>query len=287
MKKKLFRPIFIGFAILIFPFNLQAGNEHLPVGARSAGMAHSSVTLSDHWSLFHNQAGLGRLKDISAGVYYENRFLVNSLSTGSLALALPTTSGTFGLSVYTFGLSNYRESKFGLAYGRMLGEKISAGLQLNYLSTVLPEAYGKYHGFTAEFGLQALLTDKITLGAHIYNVSRAKLTDKNGLEYVPTVIRIGVMYKISTKVFVTSEFQKDIDHPIIFRAGTEYQPNEKLFLRIGIASNPGNYSFGFGYKMKTISFDIAASYHQILGFTPQVGFNWGMMANSKKKTVYW
>lgn len=287
MKKVLFSPIFIGITLLIFPLHLRAGNEHLPVGARSAGMAHSSVTLSDHWSLFHNQAGLGRLKDISAGVYYENRFLVNSLSTGSLAMAMPTKSGTFGLSVYTFGLPNYRESKFGLAYGRMLGEKISAGLQLNYLSTVLPEAYGKYNGFTAELGLQALLTDKIILGAHIYNVSRAKLTDKNGLEYVPTVIRIGVMYKISPKVFVTSEFQKDIDNPIIFRAGTEYQPNEKLFLRIGIASNPGNYSFGFGYKMKTISFDIAASYHQILGFSPQVGFNWSMLSNAKKTTVYW
>jgi hypothetical protein len=287
MKKLIFIPIYIGISFLFLPITLLAGNEHLPVGARSAGMAHSSVTLSDHWSLFHNQAGLGRLKEISAGVYYENRFLVNTLSTGSLALAMPTKSGTFGLSVYTFGLSNYRESKFGLAYGRMLGEKISAGLQLNYLSTLLPEAYGKYNGFTAELGLQALLTDKIILGAHIYNISRAKLTDKNGLEYVPTVIRIGMMYKVSSKVFITSEFQKDIDHPIVFRAGTEYQPNEKLFLRIGIASNPGNYSFGFGYKMKTISLDIAASYHQILGFTPQVGFNWNMIANNKKTTVYW
>jgi hypothetical protein len=265
----------------------RGGNEHLPVGARSAGISHSSVTLSDHWSLFHNQAGLGRLKEISAGVYYENRFLVNSLSTGSIALAMPTNSGTFGLSVYTFGLTYYRESKFGLAYGRMLGEKISAGLQLNYLSTVLPEAYGKYNGFAAELGLQALLTDNIILGAHIYNISRSKLADKNGVEYVPSIIRIGAMYKVSKKVFITSEFQKDIDHPIIFRAGTEYQPNEKLFLRIGIASNPGNYSFGFGYKMKTISFDIAASYHQILGFSPQVGFNWSMSNSSKKSTVNW
>jgi hypothetical protein len=277
------------FTLLVFSlFTLlvHAGNEHLPVGARSAGMSHSSVTLNDHWSLFHNQAGLGRLKDISAGVYYENRFLVNSLSTGSFAVAAPTSSGTFGISMYTFGLTNYRESKFGLAYGRMLGEKISAGLQLNYLSTVLPEAYGRFNGFTAELGLQALLTDKIILGAHIYNISRAKLTDKNGLEYVPTVIRIGAMYKVSQKVFITTEFQKDIDHPIIFRAGTEYQPNEKFFLRMGIASNPGNYSFGFGYKMKTISFDIAASYHQILGFTPQVGFNWSMISN-KKNAVSW
>ncbi len=204
MKKLIIMPIYFGISFLFLPITLTAGNEHLPVGARSAGMAHSSVTLNDHWSLFHNQAGLGRLKEISAGVYYENRFLVNSLSTGSLAIAMPTQSGTFGLSVYTFGLSNYRESKLGLAYGRMLGEKISAGLQLNYLSTLLPEAYGKYNGFTAELGLQALLTDKIILGAHIYNVSRAKLTDKNGLEYVPTVIRIGMMYKVSTKVFKTA-----------------------------------------------------------------------------------
>lgn len=259
----------------------RSSNEHLPVGARSAGLAHSSVTFSDHWSLFHNQAGLGRLNEIAAGVFYENRFLVSSLSSGSAVFALPTNSGTFGLSVYTFGLNNYRESKFGFAYGRMLGEKLSAGLQLNYLSTVLPEAYGRFNGFTAEIGLQALLTDKIIFGAHIYNISRAKLTDKSGTEYIPSVIRLGMMYKISKKVFITAEFQKDIDHPVVFRAGTEYCPNEKFFLRMGIASNPGMYSFGFGYKMKTVSFDVATSYHQILGFTPQIGFNWGIIPNNK------
>ena len=256
-------------------------NEHLPVGARSAGMAHSSVTLNDHWSLFHNQAGLGRLKEISAGIFYENRFLINSLNSGAAVFAMPVKSGTFGLSMYSFGLTNYRESKFGLAYGRMLGEKISAGLQLNYLSTVLPEAYGKFNGFTAELGIQALLTEKIILGAHVYNISRSKLTDKNGTEYVPSAIRAGLMYKVSEKVFISSEFQKDIDHPIIFRAGAEYMPDKRFFLRMGIATNPGNYSFGFGYKVKNLSADIAASYHQILGFTPQLGFNWGILAKSQ------
>ncbi len=265
---------------------LFAGNEHLPVGARSAGVAHSSVTFADQWSVFQNQAGLGRLKEISAGVYYENRFMVNSFSTGAIAAAIPTNSGTFGVSVYTFGFTNYRESKVGLAYGRQLGEKITAGLQLNYLSTVLPESYGRFNGFTAELGLQALLTDKLILGAHLYNVSRAKLTDKDNLEYVPSILRIGLLYKISEKVLVSTEFQKDIDHPIIFKTGTEYSPNDKLFLRIGISSNPGNYSFGFGYHMKTISFDIAASYHQILGFTPQIGFNWNLSGADIKPTFW-
>jgi hypothetical protein len=225
--------------------------------------------LNDNWSAFNNQAGLGRLTDISAGVYYENKFLINSFSTGAMAAALPTKSGTFGLSVYSFSTGTYKEAKYGLAYGTRLGEKLCAGLQLNYISTVLPENYGRFNGFSAELGVQA------------------KLTEKDNLEYVPTVIRIGLQYLFSEKVFFATEVQKDIDHPIVFRAATEYHPNEKLFLRMGIATNPGNYSFGFGYKMKTLSVDVAASYHQILGFTPQIGFNWGIGAKLKNKSAVW
>ncbi len=276
-------------SLLASCFYSHATNEITPQGARSSGLANSSVTLFDVWSVFNNQAGLARVNSISAGIYYENRFLVKSLSSGSFAFALPTDYGTFGLSYYSFGTSGYRESKYGLAYGRSLGDKLNVGLQLNYLSTVLPENYGKFSGVNAELGVQAKLTDELIIGAHIYNLNRMKLPtlDDKILEYVPTIFKVGLQYKVSPKVILLSEVSKDIDNAISFRAGTEYSPNEILYIRIGVATNPSNYSFGFGYKLKSIALDISASYHQILGFTPQVGFNWNLNSSSDKSEPKW
>lgn len=279
------------FTLILFSsyLNSFSSNEITPQGARSSGLSGSSVTLFDVWSVFNNQAGLARVNSISAGLYYENRFLVKSLSAGSFAFALPTNNGTFGLSVYSFGTLGYRESKYGLAYGRSLGEKLNVGLQINYLSTVLPENYGKFSGVNAELGLQAKITDDLIIGAHIYNLNRMKLPtlDEKIIEYVPTIFKLGLQYRISEKTIIASEVSKDIENKIIFRAGTEYSPNDILYLRIGIATNPSSYSFGFGYKMKSISLDISAAYHQILGFTPQIGFNWNLSSSSEKEMTKW
>ena len=78
-------------------FFSKAGNEDLPLGARSSGMGNASVSLSDVWSAHHNQAGLGFVRDISAGAYYENRFLLKELSIKGGVVALPVKGGTFGL----------------------------------------------------------------------------------------------------------------------------------------------------------------------------------------------
>src|SRR5256885_5366971 len=97
------------FVILFFctSFHLLAADNY-PVGARSAGVANASVTCSDLWSAFHNQAGLALLKKISAGVYFENKFLLPDLSLKSFAIAVPSSKlGSFALSATMFGGSLY------------------------------------------------------------------------------------------------------------------------------------------------------------------------------------
>ncbi|MFN5370782.1 MAG: hypothetical protein ACK5B6_04895 [Bacteroidia bacterium] len=75
----------------------KAGGEFLTVGARSAGLAHASVTLGDVWSVFHNPAGIASLQRISAGVYYENRFGLPETGLRAGAVALPFGKNAFGL----------------------------------------------------------------------------------------------------------------------------------------------------------------------------------------------
>jgi hypothetical protein len=262
------------FFIISFHFS-HAWSDNYHLGGRHAGMANASVSLSDVWSVHHNQAGLGFLKKGAAGVYYENRFLLKELSLKGGAFAYPVKAGTFGLCVSSFGYANYSESKIGLAFGKAFGEKFSAGIQLDYLNTNIGENYGKRSAFAGEIGVQAKPLKNLTIGAHLFNPTRTMQDDYND-ERMPTVMRIGLDYRFSDKVFVALETEKDIDHKPVFKAGLEYIPAEVLYLRAGISTNPSQSSFGFGLKLKQFKLDFASSFHSVLGFTPQAGIVYEM-----------
>ena len=83
-------------------------------------------------------------------------------------------------------------------------------------------------------------------------------------------MRLGMAYTFSEKVFVTFEAEKDIDFKAVFKAGMEYKANDKIYLRAGIGTNPNLATFGVGVYHKGLKFDIASSYHQVLGFTPEI-----------------
>ena len=276
------RPLLL-FIILLF--NVQstlAGNENYLTGARSSGMAHASVTLYDVWSANQNQAGLAYVDQLSAGLYYENRFLLKETGIKAGVVAIPTKSGTFGVSVVNFGYKNYNEGKYGIAYGRKLGENVSAGLQLNYISTFFGDVtYGRKNGFTAEIGVRARIVNQLFVGAHIYNITRTKLADYNN-EYVPTVFRLGMEYRFSEKTFLVVEAQQDIEHRVILKTGFEYGINSTLYLRGGVATNPFSNSFGVGLKLKNLDLDISSAYHYVLGFSPQVSLSYKMNKKIKE-----
>jgi hypothetical protein len=250
-----------------------AGNENQTCGARSGAMGNASVTLYDVWSAFNNQAGLGFVKKIGIGTNYEQRFLLSQLSAKALAFALPVKGGTFGLSYSSFGYSAYAESKYGLAFGKAFGENISAGIQLDYLTTHIAEDYGKKGMLAAEAGLQFRLLKKLTLGVHAYNLTRTRLAGYNN-ERVPTVMRLGLNYKFSDKVFIALETEKDMDRKAVFKAGAEYKVVKEFYIRAGISSNPSLSCFGFGLDLKGFRLDVTATYHSVLGLTPQLGLSY-------------
>jgi len=253
-----------------------AGGDNTPLGARSAGMGHASVALwGDLWCAHNNQAGLAFVREVQAGVYYENRFLVKALSMKAGAAAIPVKRGTFGLEVNSFGYSQYAEGKYGLSYAMPFGEKFAAAVQLDYLTTRIGENYGSNGVPSAELGFVAQPVSNLRFGAHFYNPIRSKLAAFDD-ERVPTIMRIGATYIFSEKVFISAEVEKDMDFKPVIRGGLEYRPIKELYLRAGGGSNPGSSSFGFGMQLKQFRLDIASTFHSVLGFTPQVGLQYGI-----------
>lgn len=263
------RKTFIFLLLSMISTGIFATGEDFPIGGRSAGMANSSVTLNDFWSIHHNQAGLTGIRNFTAGIYYEDRFGMKNLGLKAGAVVIPTkTAGVFGVSMTYFGYSQYNESKMSLAYAKAFGEKFSAGVQLDYLGTHIAENYGNNSAVAGEIGLRYQINKNLCIAGHIFNLNKAKIAEYND-ERIPTVLRLGLSYSFSEKVLITAESEKDIQYDPVFKAGLEYHPIDILYFRTGISTNPMLNAFGFGLEFKNFRLDFATSYHQTLGFTPQ------------------
>ncbi|NOU46956.1 MAG: hypothetical protein HOO86_07840 [Bacteroidales bacterium] len=239
-------------------------------GARSAAMGGASVSLSDFWSIQNNPAGMALQPSLSAGVFYENRFLMKELSLKGAAVVAPTRFGVLGLSFNQFGYTLYNENKFGLAYARSFGKLLRIGLQLDYQTTNIAENYRDASFVTFELGVQSTLNEKLSLGAYVYNPVRMEIADYPD-ESTPMVMRFGLTYSLTPEFIGVTEIEQNFQTKASLRVGLEYAIQQKFFIRTGISTNPGLLTMGAGIHFRQLQFHIAASMHQILGVTTQAG----------------
>jgi hypothetical protein len=261
----------LAIILLSFAFHGKAANDNFPFGGRQAGMGNAGVSLYDFWGISHNQAGMARQQNPAAGFYFENRFLAREMSLGAGAFMMPAASGVVGLSLTYFGYAMYNESKIGLAYAHAFSEKLSAGVQLNYLNTSIGEGYGSAGNFAVEMGLIYELLPQLNVGAHLFNPTKARVKSNDGYgeEYIPTILRFGFSYAFSERVLLSLETEKDIERDPVFKAGIEYQLADMFFVRAGLGSRPTQNTFGFGMYTGRFRIDLSSSFHHILGYSPQ------------------
>lgn len=264
--------------LLIFPQMLNA-QGWLPMGARSNSMANATVAISDAWSFHHNPGALGEVKQMAIGVSYENRFLLRELQSQGLVYVQPLKKmGVISIGAQTYGFELYRTNRVGAGYSLQLSEKFFAGVQLNYQGIRLSENYGSKNTVTAELGILGKITDNWRIGMSVFNLGRAKLAVYEDDRFT-TLMRLGTSYSFSDKVIVAAEAEKNIDFPMRFKAGLDYQAVQNLYFRAGFATQPVEISFGFGYKFGVIQLDLGSAYHQQLGWSPHFSLTY----QAKKK----
>jgi len=237
-----------------------------PVSASYIGLGAYSHDHPDVFSFHSNQAALARIKISSVGIYGEKRFLLNELGLYDAAAALPTSSGNFGLDVRYYGFSNYNESQVGLAYGRSLGSKLDVGVQFNYYNVRIA-GYGNAPAINFEVGAIFHLTDNLNAGLHAYNPVGGSL-GKNNEEKLASAYSAGIGYDASEKFFVSIEIEKEENKPVNINTGLQYKFLPQLLTRIGIATATSSLYLGLGFGLRSLRFDVTASYHPQLGVTP-------------------
>lgn len=261
------------FMLFLFFNTASATGEWIAHGGRSAGMGLSSAAISDFWSINNNQAGMAFFDRTAAGLYYENRFLVKELGVQTGALTVKTKYGMLGALVSYSGDANLNNTRAGLSYALKLGSRFAAGVQLDYIGTTLGEEYGKRSNITFDIGVMVKITEQLTFGAHTFNPLLVKVADYND-ERIPTTMNAGFAYTFTDKLILTAEAFKISEFPMELRTGAEYKLGKIAYARIGVSTNPARYTFGFGLEMKKLTFDLSSSYHQQLGYSPQVSLQY-------------
>ena len=260
----------LGLPLIILLTWITASSQHLrrPILATYTGLGAYSLANTDVFSFTSNQASLAQLKNASAGVFGERRFLLNELNNYSAAIGLPTKSGNFGLKAGYYGFSDYNESQLGLAYARKLGKKVDIGAQFNY-NGIRIAGYGNDAAVSFEIGTVLHVTDKLHAGVHANNPVGGKF-GKDQQEKLASVYTFGLGYEASEKFFVSAEIIKEEDQPVNVNAGLQYKFLSRLLARAGMSTNTSTAWLGIGLTLKSFRVDVTSAYHPQLGITPGV-----------------
>lgn len=231
--------------------------------------AYSRVQ-QDPLSFTGNQAALAQIKNAGIGIFAERRFLLKETGLYTLATSLPTRLGNFGIQLNYGGFKNFNENKIGLAYARKLGKLIDLGIQFNYYGYRIP-SYGTASTINVEIGAMVHLTERLSAGIHVYNPAGGKL-GKNTEEKLASAYKLGLGYDVSEKLLICAEMIKEEDKAVNVIAGLQYHFAEQFFAKGGFLSESGTAYVGAGVAWRKLRFDISASYHPQLGFSPGILF---------------
>lgn len=238
-----------------------------PVAAAYTGLGAYSINHMDVFSFSANQASLAQLKNPSAAVYGERRFMLSELNSYTAAIGLPTRSGNFGLKANYFGFSDYNETQLGLAYARKLGNKVDVGAQFNYNGISISSGYGNSSAVSFEIGTVLHISERLHAGIHANNPAGGKF-GKNGGEELSSVYTLGMGYDASEKFYVSAEIVKEEDRPVNVNAGLQYKFIPQLMARAGMSSGTSSAWLGLGLTIRSFRLDVTTNYHPQLGVTP-------------------
>lgn len=236
---------------------------------RSRLMGGTGLNAGGINALWTNPAGLAKAENkIAAGATVEQRFGLSELNIATVGATYGTGFGGFGLQLGSFGFDAYRETRVGLSYGRKLTDKFSIGADFAGFATNT-EGYANTFDVTFGFGMQLEIIPELHIGARIFSPFR---TERLPDEYLPQLLAIGLSYRPSDKIILNAEVHQDTDHPMRIRVGVEYLPADEFSIRLGVATESSELSFGLGYEViKGLDISAGAVWHEVLGVWPGIG----------------
>lgn len=259
-----------------------AGANAFPHGSRAAALGYIGVVNTDIFAAYNNQAALGFLSSPQATAHYENRYLTEALNLSAAVFAMPVpVAGVLGVDLCSFGYARYRETRMGVAWGKLLSERMAVGAQLGYHLLQVAE-YGATGALTAELGLIAEPVKNLWIGAHVFNFTSARYLSSAYHERLPVIFDVGMGYRLAQHASLLVGAKIESEQAAQAQAGLEVVVRKTLALRLGVLLKPVELLAGFGYTYRRLHIDMAFSRHETLGYTPQLSLSYRFPPTQKK-----
>ena len=262
------KKLFLILAAFAIPAILWAQTNTLPIGSRSLALANSTVAQENLEAIFYNQAALANFRTLQLGIFYDDRYLIDDLSTKTIAGIFSTTQGNFAFQFNTFGKQQWLENNLGFCYSRNLHPKISASIGFDYFTTRIPESLELAKNFGFNLGVLLSATEKTKWGCSLHHLGLKNQENSEINILIPWDLKFGGSTQLNSSTTLSYQIQKVEQEEIHLMAGIDWQLVENVNFRFGLSTQANHFSTGIGYKLQNFSFNLAFLYHQYLGVTP-------------------
>jgi len=126
----LIRKLIVLSIVVLNSYLLQVQTLIKSIAAPYIGLGSYSIVQNDAFSFTSNQASLAQLKNSAVAMYGERRFLLHELTNDTSVIAVPTSSGNFGLKTSYDGFIDYNETKLAWHTEEVWEKKLTSAFNL-------------------------------------------------------------------------------------------------------------------------------------------------------------
>ena len=262
--------------LILCGLKLSAQSAHVPLRRAFPAVGSYSTKVQDAFAATVNQAQLGAITQPVIGIYNERRFMIKDLSLLQCAFVFPRQSGSYGFHVMQAGSRFYNETCVGLGFGRKLNDVLLLGVQFNYLhaKAATGDALSSV-GFEA--GTLVRLAENIQTGFHIRKMF---VTAADGNEKPAVIYSFGFGYDVTENLLLTATVEKQANLSSNLLVAMRYAFLPAFYVVTATFTAVKQAFAGFGFVWERKQLELAAGYHNQLGFTPALtlSFSFGKPA---------
>jgi hypothetical protein len=253
--------------LVILPAFIEAQEGPLPQSLPWTRLSSYQLKDASAFTFTYNKGALAFVKNFSAAIASERRFMLQELNQVNASLCLPSAMGNWGLMAEHFGNEGMAESVFGISYARKLGDAVGLGIQINYFSRNIP-GYKMNSALQGEIGVVFKISEQVSSGIRISDPANMFFgTPGDG---PASVFSGGMGYQLSEKVFLAADIQKMEEAPVQFQIGFQYSLIDKINMLGGVIPQTASWYLGAGFRSHSFWVTVSAGVHPYLGITPGI-----------------
>lgn len=255
---------------LLSCYSLFASFEKKEAGAREQSLGNAIVALGNSpFALLYNPANIHSIASFNVYTSYRNFYALPGIYQADIVAntSIYGIGAAFAVSKYGNDLYSEMEIRTGGSYN--IVENLSLGMSLQgYILSI--KNYGDAQSWGLNLGIQYEYLEKLSFGAFITNINNPQIGSAK--EELPQTFSLGFKYSMVERATLFFELFRDVKHEQDYRGGFEYEPYDKIFLRVGVMDNTNTYSFGVGSSIGFLKFDYALIDHSVLGISHAITF---------------